>query len=192
MGLTEELVVALEDVDEDDVEVGVGERLERGPLPGVDAVVGGAFYRWLLARPPAALRGARRPGADQGWDWAGLLLLQGALGGAMAGLLAAGEHAAGAAPVQWGAPVVAALLFVAIGPSIVAYRCWGLGVAEGGPALAAFFSNLTPLLTALLSAVLLGELPQPYHAVAFALIVGGIALGTPRAAGLSSASRDGR
>ena len=170
----------------------LGVRFVVGDLVMIGAVVGWAFYSWLLARPPASMRGERRPGADQGWDWAGLLLLQGALGGAMAGLLAAGEHAAGAAPVQWGAPVVAALLFVAIGPSIVAYRCWGLGVAEGGPALAAFFSNLTPLLTALLSAVLLGELPQPYHAVAFALIVGGIALGTPRAAGLSSASRDGR
>jgi drug/metabolite transporter (DMT)-like permease len=47
-------------------------------------------------------------------------------------------------------------------------------VAEGGPALAAFFNNLTPLFTALLSTLVLGEPPQAYHAAAFGLIVGGI------------------
>jgi drug/metabolite transporter (DMT)-like permease len=71
---------------------------------------------------------------------------------------------------------VAALLYVSLGASIVAYRCWGLGVAQGGPALAAFFGNLTPLFAALLSTVMLGEAPQAYHAAAFALIVGGIAV----------------
>lgn len=39
---------------------------------------------------------------------------------------------------------------------------------------AGFFSNLTPLFVALLSAAFLGEMPSPYHALAFALIVGGI------------------
>jgi len=53
-------------------------------------------------------------------------------------------------------------------------------VAEGSPALAAFFNNLTPLFAALLSALVLGEAPQPYHALAFALIVGGIAVGMQR------------
>ena len=64
---------------------------------------------------------------------------------------------------------------LSLAASLVAYRCWGIGVAEGGPALAAFFSNLTPLFAALLSALLLGQPPQPYHGVAFALIVAGIA-----------------
>jgi drug/metabolite transporter (DMT)-like permease len=53
-------------------------------------------------------------------------------------------------------------------------------VAEGGPALAAFFNNLTPLFAALLSTLVLGEAPQPYHAVAFVLIVGGIAVSLQR------------
>jgi drug/metabolite transporter (DMT)-like permease len=69
---------------------------------------------------------------------------------------------------------------VAIGPSIVAFRCWGIGVAEGGPALAAIFANVTPLIAALLSALVLGEMPQAYHALAFALIAGGIALSLKR------------
>jgi drug/metabolite transporter (DMT)-like permease len=66
------------------------------------------------------------------------------------------------------------LLYVSLGASVAAYRCWGLGVAEGGPTLAAFFNNLTPLFAAVLSAWVLGEAPQTYHALAFGLIVGGI------------------
>ena len=45
---------------------------------------------------------------------------------------------------------------------------------QAGPAMAGFFANLTPVFAALLSAAFLGELPQAYHALAFALIVAGI------------------
>lgn len=65
---------------------------------------------------------------------------------------------------------------MSLGASIAAYRCWGLGVAEGGPALAAIFNNLTPLFTARLSAWLLGDTPRLYHALAFGLIGAGIAV----------------
>jgi drug/metabolite transporter (DMT)-like permease len=140
------------------------------------AVIGWAFYSWLLARPPAHMQGAERPD----WDWAGLLLVQTLFGLAAAGLFTAGEQALGAAPIRWSSGVVAALLYVSLGASILAYRCWGLGVAEGGPALAAFFNNLTPLFAAVLSALLLGDVPRGFHALAFALIVGGIAVSLPR------------
>ena len=136
------------------------------------AIIGWAFYSWLLVRPPAHMRGSARPD----WDWAALLLVQALFGLMASGVFTLGEQFVGAAPIRWGLPVFAALLYVSLGASIVAYRCWGLGVAEGGPTLASFFNNLTPLFTAVLSALLLGEAPQPYHAVAFALIVGGIAV----------------
>ena len=145
-------------------------RLVRGDLYMLVAIVAWAFYSWLLARPPASMRGTERPP----WSWAELLLVQvlfGLLGAAMASGL---EAAAGAAPIRWNGWVVAALVYVAVGPSVLAYRCWGLGVATGGPALAAFFSNLTPVFAALMSAALLGELPHWYHGVAFGLIVAGI------------------
>jgi drug/metabolite transporter (DMT)-like permease len=144
------------------------------------AVIGWAFYSWLLVRPPAHMRGHRRPPADEGWDWAGFLLVQAVFGVFAAGLFTTGEQLAGAEPIQWSWGVLAALLYVSLGASILAYRCWGLGVAEGGPALAAFFNNLTPLFAAVLSALVLGEWPRPYHALAFALIVGGIAVGRTR------------
>ena len=77
-------------------------------------------------------------------------------------------------------PQLAALVFLAVGPSVLAYRCWGLGIAAAGPAMAGFFANLTPLFAALLSAALLGEAPHVYHAAAFALIVAGIAASSLR------------
>ena len=136
------------------------------------AVIGWAGYSWLLARPPAHMRGAARPD----WDWAGFLLIQALFGAATATLFSGAEQLLGAPPIRWSPLVFAALLYVSLGASVVAYRCWGLGVAAGGPTLAAFFNNLTPLFAAVLSAALLGELPQPYHAVGFALIVAGIAV----------------
>jgi len=151
-------------------------RFVPGDLFMLLAVVGWAFYSWLLVRPPAHMRGDQRPP----WDWAGLLLVQVAFGLVASGVLAAGEQLAGVGPIRWSWPVALALLYVSLGASLVAYRCWGIGVAEGSPALAAFFNNLTPLFAALLSALVLGEAPQPYHALAFALIVGGIAVGMQR------------
>lgn len=148
----------------------------RGDLYVLVATIAWAFYSWLLARPPASMRAPDRPD----WDWAGLLLLQTMFGLVGAGAAAAVESVVAPGGVQWSGWVVAALLYVAIGPSVIAYRCWGLGVVEGGPALAAFFGNLTPVFAALMSALALGEPPRWYHAAAFALIVGGILVSSRR------------
>ena len=159
----------------------------RGDLYVVVATAAWALYSWRLARPPASMQPPNAPriavGLNDGtrdWNWAELLLLQTLFGLLVAGAGAAGEVALGAAPIQWSGWVLAALLYVAVGPSIIAYRCWGLGVSRGGPAMAAFFSNLTPLFAAVLSAAVLGEAPQWFHALAFALIVGGIVVSARR------------
>jgi drug/metabolite transporter (DMT)-like permease len=55
------------------------------------------------------------------------------------------------------------ILFVAIGPSLIAYRCWGLGVSGAGPTAAAFFANFIPLFTALLSAAMLSRAATVFH-----------------------------
>ena len=129
-----------------------------------------ALYSWQLARPPEAMRGSARPD----WNWAEFLLAQVAFGALWASLAAGLEAVWAPIDIAWSAALLGAWLFVAIGPSIIAFRSWGLGVAAVGPAVAAFFGNLTPLFAALLSAALLGELPQWYHGVAFGLIVAGI------------------
>ena len=84
------------------------------------------------------------------------------------------------AHIQWGWPLAAALLYVAIGPAVIAYRAWGLGVQRAGPTAASFFANLTPVFAAVLSALFLGEAPRLYHVLAFALIVAGILVSSRR------------
>ncbi len=137
-----------------------------------------AGYSWLLARPPPSMRGSERPP----WDWAGFLLVQVAFGLVWSGAAAVVEHGvlAGSQPVRWSWPLAAALVYVALCPSVLAYRAWGMGVSGAGPAVAALFSNLTPLFAALISGAALGLWPQPYHMVAFALIVAGIAVSARR------------
>jgi len=153
-------------------------RLLPGDLWILLAALSWAFYSWQLARPGAALRGSARPA----WTWSEFILVQVLFGLLWAGIAAAGEAVFAPHAMRWSATVAVALAFLAVGPSVLAYRCWGLGVAAAGPAVAGFFANLTPLFAALMSMALLGERPRLYHGAAFALIVAGIAVAAPRTA----------
>lgn len=146
-------------------------QLVQGDLLILLAIIGWSLYSWMLARPPVHMIGAARPN----WNWAEFLVAQCVFGVAWAVAAAGvGELVAPSIPTQWSWFLVLAILFMAIGPSILAYRLWGLAVQEAGPAMAAVFYNLTPLFAAILSAALIGEWPKPYHGVAFGLIVAGI------------------
>ena len=136
------------------------------------ASIAWAFYSWLVAQPKDA--------PEIRNDWAAFLMAQIVFGLGWSGLLAGGEWTLTSASITWGWPLAAALLYVSVGPALLAYRSWGLGVQRVGPAIAGFFSNLTPLIAALLSAAFLGELPHLYHAVAFVLIAGGIVVSSKR------------
>jgi drug/metabolite transporter (DMT)-like permease len=145
------------------------------------AAITWATYSWQLARPPAGSEPAHIR-----LDWAAFLLAQVVLGLVWSSAMTAGEWALlpalpeGQHHLQWGWPLALALLYVAVGPSLLAYRAWGAGVARVGPTMAGFFSNLTPLFAALMSATLLGEMPRLYHAAGFVLIVGGILVSSRR------------
>jgi drug/metabolite transporter (DMT)-like permease len=147
-------------------------RLVPGDVYVLVATLAWAFYSWLLSQPkePPEIR----------QDWAAFLMAQIVFGLGWSGLFAGSEWALTDAHISWGWPLAAALLFIAVGPAVIAYRCWGMGVQRVGPAIAGFFSNLTPLFAALLSAAFLGELPHLYHALAFVLIVGGIVVSSRR------------
>lgn len=148
-------------------------RLVPGDLYVLMASAAWAYYSWMLARPttePAALRA----------NWSAFLLGQVAFGVLWSMLFTGGEWALGKGHITWSWPMAAALLFIAVGPAVLAYRAWGAGVRQAGPAVAGFFANLTPLFTALLSTAFLGETPHLFHALAFALIVGGIVVSSRR------------
>ncbi len=133
-----------------------------------------SLYSWLLVRrdEPAHIRA----------DWAAFLMSQVVFGLGWTGLFSAIEWQLSDARIVWGWPLLATLAYVAVGPAVLAYRCWGLGVAQAGPNTSAFFSNLTPIFAALMSAAFIGEWPRLYHGLAFALIVAGIWVSSARRA----------
>lgn len=147
-------------------------RLVPGDVFMIAATIVWSFYSWLLTR--------RQESPEIRADWAAFLLAQVIYGVLWSSTFAAGEWALTGKSVAWSWPVVAALLYVAIGPAIIAFRCWGAGVQRAGPSMGAFFTNLTPLFAALMSAAFLGEVPHLYHALAFVLIVGGIVISARR------------
>ena len=148
-------------------------RLVAGDMIMLFATALWAVYSWMLSqrREPDAIRN----------DWAAFVLAQVVFGLFWSGLFAGSEWVLNQPRIAWGWPLLAALVFVAVGPSVVAYRCWNTGIQRAGPAAAGFFSNLTPLFAALMSAWFTGEMPRPYHAVAFGLIVAGIVVSSRRA-----------
>ena len=132
-----------------------------------------AWYSWLLAQPkdPPEVRS----------NWAYFLMAQMAFGLVWSGAFTTAEWLGPDGGVMvWGWPLAAALVYVAVGPALLAYRCWGLGVQQVGPSVAGFFANLTPLFAAIMSTWVLGDMPQMYHAAAFVLIVGGIVVSSKK------------
>jgi len=161
--------------------LGVGIVLTRGDLTdllSMEMVVGDllimlatilwAVYSWMLSRPGSS--------SERKWPWAEFLMAQVMVGLLWTGFFDSFEIAAGHAFIDLHWWTASLIIFVAIGPSLIAYRCWGLGVNGAGPTVAAFFANFIPLFTALLSAAMLGEPPQFFHGLAFAFIVAGIAI----------------
>jgi len=131
------------------------------------AVLCWAWYSWLVAQPvdPPEIRS----------NWTYFLTAQMTFGLLWSGAFTAAEWQLSDHPhIDWGWPLAASVLYVALGPALLAYRSWGVGIQRVGPNIAGFFANLTPLFAALISTVTLGESPQGFHAVAFVLIVGGI------------------
>jgi drug/metabolite transporter (DMT)-like permease len=142
----------------------VGLRLAPGDLMMLAATIVWAFYSWLLR--------TRRPD-DPVMTF---LLVQTAFGVVLSVPAVGAEWLAADLLLRPQAATLAVVLWVAVGPSLVAFWCWDRGIASAGPLLPSFFANLTPLFAALMSAAMLGEPPRPFHALAFGLIVGGIAL----------------
>jgi len=122
------------------------------------------LYTWLLRR--------HRPDLP----FAPLLLVQMAIGVAAIAPFAVLEAALSPARIEWSGGAVAAMLYMAVAPSLAAYWCWDLGIRRVGAVIPVYFANLTPVFAAVLSMWLLADSPRVYHVAALALIIGGIHL----------------
>lgn len=146
----------------------LGLRFVAGDIYMVLATMIWSLYSWILSRSGDS--------AVVKSNWATFLMAQMVYGVVWSGVFAAAEWSFTDAYIHWGWPLALILVYVAIGPAIIAFRCWGAGVQLAGPATASFFNNLTPLFAGLMSLFFLGEAPHLYHALAFVLIVSGIVL----------------
>ncbi len=134
-----------------------------GDLYMLAATLCWSFYTWLLRKHrPVEL------------SLSAMLLLQIIVGVALFAPLTAVEILLGHMPTQWDGRTLGIFVYIALFPALLSYLCWDRGVARVGATLPIFFSNFTPVFTALMSAFLLDEMPQPYHAVGLALILAGI------------------
>lgn len=141
----------------------------QGDLWVLLAATGWAFYTVLQKRLtlPAVPDGAR--------------LAAMMLGGAIALAPFAGIEAATGATPPWSDPrLAAALLFLAVVPSLGAYYVYGRLISRAGPATAGLSMFLVPVYAALLAWPLLGEAPQLFHAYGFVMILLGVKLASSR------------
>lgn len=72
----------------------------------------------------------------------------------------------------------AAIAYIGVFPSVLAYLFWNRAVAEVGPNKSGMFVHLMPVFGTLLAIALLGEAFHFHHAIGFALIILGIVLAT--------------
>ena len=66
------------------------------------------------------------------------------------------------------------LFYVAVFPSTLAYLCFNRGVLLIGANRAAPFFHVVPVFGALMAIVFLGERPQAFHIIGFALVLTGV------------------
>ncbi|HLL26834.1 MAG TPA: DMT family transporter [Xanthobacteraceae bacterium] len=123
-----------------------------------------AFYTALLKQKPA-LHPFSFLAAIMGW---GALLLTPAY---------ALEAASGRTP-SFGLAAVLTLVYMATLPSLVAYLFYNRGVELIGPNRAAPFYHLIPIFGSVLAILFLGERPEFYHAIGYALVFTGVAVAT--------------
>jgi drug/metabolite transporter (DMT)-like permease len=132
----------------------------RGDAMVLAGVVAWALYTALLRLRPAL-------------HWLSFLAVTFAIGVVAMLPLAATEWQEIGAMI-WTPQVFAAIAYVALLPSVVAYALYNAAVATLGPASAGQAITLMPLFGAGLAALTLGEELHGYHLAGMALILGGI------------------
>jgi len=80
--------------------------------------------------------------------------------------------------IEYSPTIIGAILYLGIGPSLMAYLCWNQSVAIIGPTRAAFVYYCLPLLSGAEALVLLGEPVHVVHLVSGVLILGGVVVAT--------------
>lgn len=82
--------------------------------------------------------------------------------------------------ILWSMTTWSLILYTAIGPAILAFTCWTVGIKTFGPATAGYFLNLLPVFSALLAVLFLGETVHGYDLFGALFVFIGLYLSTKR------------
>ena len=91
--------------------------------------------------------------------------------------------------MQFTADNLLMLFYVAVFPSTIAYLCFNRGVQLIGANRAAPFFHVVPVFGSAMAIVFLGERPQPFHIIGFALVLAGVFVASRKQANADSANR---
>jgi drug/metabolite transporter (DMT)-like permease len=89
-------------------------------------------------------------------------------------------------PASINAQTLAAIGYVALVPSILAYLCFNRGVQLIGANRAAPFFHLIPVFGSVMAIVFLGERPHAYHAFGYALVLTGVVVAARKPKGVTA------
>ena len=80
------------------------------------------------------------------------------------------------------------LFYVAVFPSTIAYLCFNRGIQLIGANRAAPFFHVVPVFGSVMAIIFLGERPQPFHIIGFALVLTGVFVASRKQASADSAN----
>jgi drug/metabolite transporter (DMT)-like permease len=80
--------------------------------------------------------------------------------------------------IEFSPKIMGAILYLGVGPSLLAYLCWNQSVAIIGPTRAAFVYYCLPLFSGVVGLLMLGEPVNAFHVMSGILILGGVILAT--------------
>ena len=92
------------------------------------------------------------------------------------------ELTSGGGVFIWDRLTIAAIFYVVIFPSALAYLFFNRGVALIGPNRAAPFQHLMPVFGSAMAIAFLGETLRPFHLVGYALVLAGVIIASRQAA----------
>src|SRR5712672_3291245 len=88
-------------------------------------------------------------------------------------------------PIEFDAANLLTLFYVAVFPSTVAYLCFNRGVQLIGANRAAPFFHVVPVFGSVMAFIFLGERPQLFHIIGFALVLTGVFVASRKPANAS-------
>ncbi|MBZ5855882.1 DMT family transporter [Flavihumibacter profundi] len=80
------------------------------------------------------------------------------------------------APIAWNGNLVAVILYLGLGTSVISFLCWNEAIAQLGAARTALFGNLIPVFSTLEAVWLLQEKITFFHIISGLMVITGLAI----------------